>query len=65
MFSSSSPMTPAALESELQQIEEEGSAVKVLRNERNNGQAPRRDTVLGTLVRFKQMKKWNFVGEVI
>jgi hypothetical protein len=46
------------------EIEETGSAVSVLRRERDGKQAISRDVVLGTLVRFKQLRKWNLVSEV-
>lgn len=49
----------------MNQIEETGSAVAVLRSERTGGQPLPKDLVLGTLVRFKQLKKWNLVCEVI
>lgn len=48
----------------MKEIEDEGSAVSVLRNQRNKGDPLPRDLVLGTLVRFKQLKKWNLVAEV-
>lgn len=48
----------------MSEIEETGSAVSVLRSHRVKNQALPRDMVLGTLVRFKQLKKWNLVGEV-
>lgn len=47
------------------QIEEAGSAVSVLRSRRTGGQPLPRDLVLGTLVRFKQLKKWNLVSEIL
>nr|GMC48485.1 pentatricopeptide repeat-containing protein At3g59040 [Ipomoea batatas] len=47
------------------EIEELGSAVSVLRSHRVKNQALPRDMVLGTLVRFKQLKKWNLVGEIL
>lgn len=46
------------------EIEETGSAVSVLKRERDTTQSISRDMVLGTLVRLKQLKKWNLVGEV-
>lgn len=47
------------------EIESTGSAVPVLRQYRTDGdQGLPRDLVLGTLVRFKQLKKWNLVSEV-
>lgn len=48
----------------MKQIEDTGSAVSVLRSERTKNQALPRQLVLGTLVRFKQLKKWNLVSEV-
>lgn len=48
----------------MKEIEETGSAVSVLRSERIKNEAIPKDLVLGTLVRFKQLKKWNLVGEV-
>lgn len=47
------------------QIDETGSAVSVLRSRRISGQSLPRDLILGTLVRFKQLKKWNIVSEVL
>ncbi|KAH7654322.1 TPR-like protein [Dioscorea alata] len=49
----------------MKEIEDEGSAVSVLRNQRNKGDPLPRDLVLGTLVRFKQLKKWNLVAEIL
>ncbi|XP_044465632.1 pentatricopeptide repeat-containing protein At3g59040 isoform X2 [Mangifera indica] len=49
----------------MNQIEETGSAVAVLRSERTGGQPLPKDLVLGTLVRFKQLKKWNLVCEIL
>lgn len=47
------------------EIESTGSAVPVLKQYRTDGdQGLPRDLVLGTLVRFKQLKKWNLVSEV-
>lgn len=48
----------------MNEIEETGSAVSVLRSERIKNEAIPKDLVLGTLVRFKQLKKWNLVSEV-
>ena len=45
----------------MNEIEEVGSAVSVLSTK---NQALPRDLVLGTLVRFKQLKKWSIVSEV-
>ncbi|KAK1277368.1 Pentatricopeptide repeat-containing protein [Acorus gramineus] len=49
----------------MNEIDESGSAVSVLRNHRIKGQALPRDLVLGTLVRFKQLKRWNIVSEIL
>ncbi|XP_027062174.1 pentatricopeptide repeat-containing protein At3g59040-like [Coffea arabica] len=49
----------------MNQIEEEGSAVSVLKNHRLKNESLPKDLVLGTLVRFKQLKKWNLVAEVL
>lgn len=49
----------------MREIDESGSAVSILRTQRSKGQALPRDLVLGTLVRFKQLKKWNIVSEVL
>ncbi|KAJ4846006.1 hypothetical protein Tsubulata_040722, partial [Turnera subulata] len=49
----------------MKQIEDTDSPVAVLRNESLKHQALPRDLVLGTLVRFKQLKKWNLVCEVL
>lgn len=46
------------------EIEETGSAVSVLKRERAGKLAISRDVVIGTLVRLKQLKKWNLVSEV-
>lgn len=48
----------------MNEIEEVGSAVSVLRSQRVKNEALPKDLVLGTLVRFKQLKKWKLVGEV-
>lgn len=48
----------------MNEIEETGSAVSVLRSQMDKNQALPKDLVLGSLVRFKQLKKWNLVGEV-
>lgn len=45
-------------------IDEAGSAVSVLRTKYHSAHALPRGLVLGTLVRFKQLKKWNLVSEV-
>lgn len=48
------------------EITQSGSAVPILRSQRGaKGEALPRDLVLGTLVRFKQLKRWNIVSEVI
>nr|VDC62972.1 unnamed protein product [Brassica rapa] len=48
------------------EIESAGSAVSVLRQYKTDGdQGLPRDLVLGTLVRFKQLKKWNLVSEIL
>lgn len=47
------------------EIEELGSAVPVLKTRRAKEDALPRDLVLGTLVRFKQLKKWDIVKEVL
>uniref|UniRef100_A0A5B7BD39 Pentatricopeptide repeat-containing protein n=1 Tax=Davidia involucrata TaxID=16924 RepID=A0A5B7BD39_DAVIN len=49
----------------MKEIDEAGSAVSVLRSQRTNNQALPKDLVLGTLVRFKQLKKWNLVSEIL
>ncbi|KAK4749833.1 hypothetical protein SAY87_027282 [Trapa incisa] len=49
----------------MKEIEEAGSAVTVLRSERARNQEISRETVLGTLKRFKQLKKWNLVSEIL
>ncbi|XWS44444.1 hypothetical protein CRYUN_Cryun15aG0045100 [Craigia yunnanensis] len=48
----------------MKEIEDTGSASTVLRRQRTNDQSLPKDLVLGTLVRFKQMKKWHYVSEV-
>lgn len=48
----------------MNEIDEVGSAVSVLRTRRTKNQPLPKDLVLGTLVRFKQQKKWNIVAEV-
>ncbi|XP_042470833.1 pentatricopeptide repeat-containing protein At3g59040-like isoform X2 [Zingiber officinale] len=47
------------------EIEELGSAVPVLKTRRAKEDALPRDLVLGTLVRFKQLKKWDIVSEIL
>ncbi|KAK6238484.1 hypothetical protein QUC31_003953 [Theobroma cacao] len=49
----------------MKDIEDTGSASTVLRRQRTNEQYLPRDLVLGTLVRFKQMKKWQYVSEIL
>lgn len=46
------------------EIEEADSAVAVLKTRRTKNEALPKDMVIGTLVRFKQLKKWNLVSEV-
>jgi hypothetical protein len=48
----------------MNEIEEKGSAVIVLKSEKLKNKTIPKDLVLGTLVRFKQLRKWNLVGEV-
>lgn len=48
----------------MNEIEEVGSAVSVLKTRMAKNEAIPKDLVLGTLVRFKQLKKWNLVSEV-
>lgn len=48
----------------MNEIDKPGSAVSVLRSQRDKNQALPKDLVLGSLVRFKQLKKWNLVSEV-
>ncbi|CAN4110089.1 unnamed protein product [Withania somnifera] len=49
----------------MNEIEESGSAVSVLRRKRDKNLALPKDLVLGSLVRFKQLKKWNLVSEIL
>lgn len=49
----------------MNEIEEAGSAVSVLRTQRDKNQALPKNLVLGSLVRFKQLKKWNLVSEIL
>ncbi|KAA8519413.1 hypothetical protein F0562_013712 [Nyssa sinensis] len=49
----------------MKEIDEAGSAVSVLRSQRTKNQALPKDLVLGTLVRFKQLRKWNLVSEIL
>lgn len=48
----------------MREIEETGSAVSILKTQRSGKEPLPRDVILGTLVRFKQLKKWNIVSEV-
>lgn len=47
------------------EIEQSGSALESLRKQKNKVGVLPRELVLGTLVRFKQLKKWDIVSEVI
>ncbi|KAM0858886.1 hypothetical protein ACQ4PT_047566 [Festuca glaucescens] len=49
----------------MSEIEESGSAVSILKTQRNTKEPLPRDAVLGTLVRFKQLKRWNLVSEIL
>ncbi|GMG98876.1 hypothetical protein Nepgr_000716 [Nepenthes gracilis] len=49
----------------MQEIDESGSAVPPLRSRRDKHNALPKDLVLGTLVRLKQLKKWNLVSEIL
>ncbi|XP_062195706.1 pentatricopeptide repeat-containing protein At3g59040-like [Phragmites australis] len=49
----------------MREIEESGSAVSILKTQRSKKEPLPRDVVLGTLVRFKQLKKWNIVSEIL
>ncbi|KAL6659432.1 hypothetical protein ACP70R_003472 [Stipagrostis hirtigluma subsp. patula] len=49
----------------MREIEESGSAVSILKTQRSKKEALPRDVILGTLVRFKQLKKWNIVSEIL
>jgi len=46
------------------EIDESGSAVSVLSSEKINNQGVPKALIVGTLIRFKQLKKWNLVVEV-
>ena len=48
----------------MREIEEAGSAVPILKTQRSGKGPLPRDVILGTLVRFKQLKKWSIVSEV-
>lgn len=47
------------------EIEESGSAVSVLSSEKISNQSIPKNLVVGTLIRFKQLKKWNLVAEIL
>jgi pentatricopeptide repeat protein len=49
----------------MKDIETSGSAVPVLRSLRKKGKSLPKDLVLGTLVRFKQLKRWKIIAEII
>ncbi|CAL5003545.1 unnamed protein product [Urochloa decumbens] len=49
----------------MREIEEAGSAVSILKTQRSGKEPLPRDVILGTLVRFKQLKKWNIVSEIL
>ncbi|CAO2187292.1 unnamed protein product [Urochloa humidicola] len=49
----------------MREIEEAGSAVSILKTQRSGKDPLPRDVILGTLVRFKQLKKWNIVSEIL
>ncbi|RCV29730.1 hypothetical protein SETIT_6G035900v2 [Setaria italica] len=49
----------------MREIEEKGSAVSILKTQRSGKEPLPRDVILGTLVRFKQLKKWNIVSEIL
>jgi hypothetical protein len=49
----------------MKEIEQSGSAVDALRKQRYKADILPRDLILGTLVRFKQLKRWDIVSEVI
>ncbi|XP_058774909.1 pentatricopeptide repeat-containing protein At3g59040-like [Vicia villosa] len=46
-------------------IDESGSAVSVLSSEKMKNKTIPKDLVVGTLIRFKQLKKWNVVAEIL
>ncbi|XP_045790093.1 pentatricopeptide repeat-containing protein At3g59040 [Trifolium pratense] len=46
-------------------ITETGSAVSVLSSEKKKNQTIPKDLLIGTLIRFKQLKKWNHVVEIL
>ncbi|KAL7086615.1 hypothetical protein ACP275_13G011600 [Erythranthe tilingii] len=47
------------------EIEESDSATEVLKTRRVKNQPLPKDMIVGTLIRFKQLKKWNLVSEVL
>uniref|UniRef100_A0A0D6R2Y3 Pentacotripeptide-repeat region of PRORP domain-containing protein n=1 Tax=Araucaria cunninghamii TaxID=56994 RepID=A0A0D6R2Y3_ARACU len=49
----------------MREIEESGSPVSVLRSVRSKYHKIPRKLILGTLVRFKQLKQWKYVCEII
>ncbi|GFZ14363.1 tetratricopeptide repeat (TPR)-like superfamily protein [Actinidia rufa] len=49
----------------MNEIDETGSAVSVLRNQVIRNKSLPKDLIVGTLVRFKQLKKWNLVSEIL
>eukprot|EP00268_Persea_americana_P029358 TRINITY_DN2839_c0_g1_i1.p1 TRINITY_DN2839_c0_g1~~TRINITY_DN2839_c0_g1_i1.p1 ORF type:complete len:593 (-),score=133.60 TRINITY_DN2839_c0_g1_i1:267-2045(-) len=49
----------------MKEIDESGSAVSTLRAQRTKGQALPKDIVLRTLMKFKKLKKWNIVSEIL
>ncbi|TKY50705.1 Pentatricopeptide repeat-containing protein [Spatholobus suberectus] len=49
----------------MNEIDEAGSAVSVLSSEKIKNQTIPKDLVVGTLIRFKQLKKWNLVVEIL
>ncbi|CAD6265964.1 unnamed protein product [Miscanthus lutarioriparius] len=49
----------------MREIEEAGSAVPILKTQRSGKGPLPRDVILGTLVRFKQLKKWSIVSEIL
>ncbi|KAK7280623.1 hypothetical protein RJT34_25688 [Clitoria ternatea] len=49
----------------MNEIDEAGSAVSVLSSEKTKNQTVPKDVVVGTLIRFKQLKKWNLVAEIL
>ena len=49
----------------MNEIDEAGSAVSVLRTQRSRDKPLPKDLIIGTIMRFKQLKKWNLVSEVL